>query len=197
MGVLLARKRKADLAMKDRAGERGVVILWLFIAVALFGALLYTFTRSTRTSTTWLEKESAKAGVTGDKDCDNALALATKRLELRGCGALISYEPDGSILTMTDQQTVLAQYIIRTAEVWQTARDLLSRSRCQLIPVMPQTTPSQASFVTMAPTTSGQQEASTSSWLEPMSPEPIGSRPPTPRQRVIAIQARATMPQIF
>lgn len=68
----------------------------LFIAVALLGALAYAFTRSSRTSTAWLENEQAKAAATGGQDCLNTINMAVKRLEARGCGALISYNTDGS-----------------------------------------------------------------------------------------------------
>lgn len=82
--------------MKQASSERGSAIIWLFIAVALFGALAYAFMSGTRTSTAWLENEQAKAAATGGQDCMNTVDMATKRLEARGCGALISYNSDGS-----------------------------------------------------------------------------------------------------
>jgi hypothetical protein len=72
------------------------MILILFVCVALFGALSYAFLYGSRTSLSWIEGERDKATATGTQDCANTIALATKRLEMRGCGPLISSLPDGS-----------------------------------------------------------------------------------------------------
>lgn len=82
--------------MKRTSAERGSAIIFLFIAVALFGALAYAFMSSSRTSTAWLENEQAKAAATGGQDCINTVNMAVKRLEARGCGTLISYREDGT-----------------------------------------------------------------------------------------------------
>lgn len=68
----------------------------LFIAVALFAALAYAFMQGSRSSLTFLEKEQDEAAVTQSQDCTNAINMATKRLEARGCGSLISSEADGT-----------------------------------------------------------------------------------------------------
>lgn len=68
----------------------------LFIAVALFGMLAFAFLQGSRTGTSWLTNERDKASATESQDCTNALNMAMKRLEARGCGDLISSEADGS-----------------------------------------------------------------------------------------------------
>lgn len=72
------------------------MIIWLFIGVALFGALTYAFMGSTRVSLSWVQSEQDMAAATASLDCTNAIGLAHKRLEARGCGAMISSAPDGS-----------------------------------------------------------------------------------------------------
>lgn len=76
--------------------ERGGAIMFLFIAVALFGALGYAFLQSSRNSTTMMTSEAAKATAYQSQDCSNAVNMATKRLQARGCGAMISTLADGS-----------------------------------------------------------------------------------------------------
>jgi hypothetical protein len=68
----------------------------LFIAVALFGMLAYAFSQNSRTSMTWIETEKQNAAVIGGQDCANAMDMALKRLEARGCGNLVSYRLDGT-----------------------------------------------------------------------------------------------------
>ncbi len=68
----------------------------LFILVALFGALAYAFLQGTRTSTDWIENEQSKAEATNSLDCSNAVSMAVKRLEARGCSGLLSMHGDGS-----------------------------------------------------------------------------------------------------
>lgn len=79
-----------------RSSQRGSAIMMLFIVVALFGLLAFAFMRSTGTSTGWLKKEQSKAATTNAQDCTNAVNMAIKRLEIRGCGALVSYNSDGT-----------------------------------------------------------------------------------------------------
>lgn len=76
--------------------QGGSAILFLFIAVALFGALSYVFLQGSRGSTTMITNEAAKAASYQTQDCANAVSMATKRLNSRGCGTLISSAADGS-----------------------------------------------------------------------------------------------------
>lgn len=78
-----------------RDSQRGSIIVYLFICVALFGMLIYAFNRGTRTSLSWIEGEKDKADVTRSTECANNLNLAQKRLELRGCAGMISVSSDG------------------------------------------------------------------------------------------------------
>lgn len=68
----------------------------LFVAVALFGLLAYAFMKSSRTSTNWLQSEKTSAEATSALDCTNAIDMATRRLEARGCEGMISLLEDGS-----------------------------------------------------------------------------------------------------
>lgn len=76
--------------------ERGSAILMLFVLVALFGILTFVFLRSTDSNVSWLQKEESNATATASQDCANAVTMAVKRLQLRGCGTKISYDSDGS-----------------------------------------------------------------------------------------------------
>lgn len=62
----------------------------------LFGMLAFAFMQGSRSSVNWVQKEKDNAAATSSTDCSNAVNLAVKRLEARGCGALISYNTDGS-----------------------------------------------------------------------------------------------------
>lgn len=79
-----------------QSGQSGSAIFILFVAVALFGMLAYAFMNSTQTGLGWYENEKANASQTASADCQLAVASATKRLEMRGCGAMISNLADGS-----------------------------------------------------------------------------------------------------
>lgn len=76
--------------------EQGSAILYLFVLVALFGFLAYIFAYGSRGNIAMLTSEQTKATVTTTTQCANNLAMATKRLEARGCGAMISSATDGS-----------------------------------------------------------------------------------------------------
>jgi hypothetical protein len=78
------------------SSQRGSAIIMIFIAVALFGMLAYAFSQGSRTSMGWIEKERQDAAVTGAQDCTNAINMAQKRLQARGCGSMISSLADGS-----------------------------------------------------------------------------------------------------
>ncbi len=96
LGLSLACAWKADLVVKSRLSQSGGAIIWLFIAVGLFAALGYAFTSSSRTSVSWLQAEAGKATQSGGEDCANTIDMATRRLEARGCGDMISALQDGS-----------------------------------------------------------------------------------------------------
>lgn len=84
------------MAPLKKPSQTGSMILLLFVCVALFGALAYAVTQGSRSSVEWLKTEEIKSAATGTADCSNTVNLAFKRLELRGCGSLISALPDGS-----------------------------------------------------------------------------------------------------
>lgn len=65
--------------------QRGSAIIMLFVAVALFGALAYAFTRGSRTSTGFLTDEQARVSATRILDYTNNIDMSIKRLLLRGC----------------------------------------------------------------------------------------------------------------
>lgn len=70
----------------------------LFLAIALFAALGYAFFQGSRTSTSMMTGEAAKAKETENKACADGVLAAIKRLELRGCSRYISLNSDGSSL---------------------------------------------------------------------------------------------------
>ena len=79
-----------------RDPQRGSAIIMLFVAIALFGLLGYAFLQGTRGSTTIITDTASKAQATDAMQCNNSIAMAVKRLEVRGCGNMISYISDGS-----------------------------------------------------------------------------------------------------
>lgn len=79
-----------------RNTERGSVIIMLFIAVALFGLLAFAMLQGSRSNLAMMSSEAQKAEATRAQDCANVIDMAAKRLEARGCGALVSYNQDGS-----------------------------------------------------------------------------------------------------
>lgn len=82
--------------------DSGSMILWLFVAVALFGALSWALAGSSRTSVGLIQGEAGKASATKQADCANSIAMAQKRLALRGCGASISDDPTGANPVVAD-----------------------------------------------------------------------------------------------
>mgnify|MGYP001136606919 FL=1 len=74
--------------------QRGGAIYFLFVAIALFGAVSWAMLQSSRTSTGIINGETDKAAATAAADCANAAALAEKRLQLRGCTAVSYYIGD-------------------------------------------------------------------------------------------------------
>lgn len=83
--------------MKNNSlGQRGSAILYIFVLIALFAFLAYMFSYGTRGNIGWFQDEQSEAATTATQQCSNNLTMATKRLEARGCGALISTATDGS-----------------------------------------------------------------------------------------------------
>ncbi len=68
----------------------------LFVAVALFGLISYVFLQNTRGNIGMIGSEAAKASGYQSADCANAVNMAMKRLNARGCTGMISLEADGS-----------------------------------------------------------------------------------------------------
>lgn len=75
--------------------ERGSVLIFLFMAVALFAALSFAFLRSTRSSVSMMKAEATDAAQIAPLDCANTFSMAQKRLALRGC-TTISDRANGS-----------------------------------------------------------------------------------------------------
>ncbi len=78
------------------SSERGSALLFLFIAMALLGALSFMFLHGSRNSVSMLEAEQSDAAATATQDCTNIVNMAVKRLEMRGCGNKVSYLADGT-----------------------------------------------------------------------------------------------------
>lgn len=76
--------------------QRGSAILYIFVFVALFAFLAYIFSYGTRGNLGWFQDEQSRAATTAAQQCSNNMTMATKRLEARGCGTLISTATDGS-----------------------------------------------------------------------------------------------------
>lgn len=82
--------------MTRRHAERGAGLLWLFVAVALFGLLGYAFLNNSRVGLSWILDEQSKTAAAIGQDCSNSLDMAAKRLEARGCTGVVSYNVDGT-----------------------------------------------------------------------------------------------------
>lgn len=76
--------------------QSGSAIIMLFVLVALFGMLAFAFMQGTRSNISWVGTEKNKAAAIAMQDCTNALTAAVNRLQLRGCGDLLSYKRDGA-----------------------------------------------------------------------------------------------------
>lgn len=76
--------------------QRGSAIWFLFLGVALFGALAYAFLQGSRSNVGMVTGEAAKVAGYQSQDCLNAVNMGMKRLQARGCADLISLETDGS-----------------------------------------------------------------------------------------------------
>ncbi|EPR18419.1 hypothetical protein M527_12640 [Sphingobium indicum IP26] len=70
---------------RSHAHQYGGAILFLFVAIALFGALSWAMLGNSRGSLSMIESERGKAEGTRQGDCSNTLTLAVQRLKLRGC----------------------------------------------------------------------------------------------------------------
>lgn len=68
----------------------------LFVAVALFGLLAYALLQGSQGNMNMITNEAGKAAASQAQDCSNAVNMATRRLEARGCTGMISLNPDGS-----------------------------------------------------------------------------------------------------
>jgi hypothetical protein len=82
------------MRISDR--EAGSAIIILFVAVALFGAISYAISRGTEGGIKTIEGVRDDAMVTKSQGCTNAINSAQRRLEVRGCGSIISTLADGS-----------------------------------------------------------------------------------------------------
>lgn len=69
----------------NRAAERGNVMFYIFIAVALLAALSYAVSESTRGNVAQLSEEQARLHATEIIEYGNIVAQAVGQLRLRGC----------------------------------------------------------------------------------------------------------------
>lgn len=78
-----------------RHAERGNVLIYILIAVALIAALTYTVSRGSRGNTSTLTDQQAKLAAQEIIDYGNDVATAVQKLRLRGCSdTQISFEND-------------------------------------------------------------------------------------------------------
>jgi len=79
--------------MKQKNTQNGNAIAMILVAVALFAALGYAFSNTSRTSNRFLSDEEAKAYANQIISYGNEVRQAVKRLTLRGCSDTeISFE---------------------------------------------------------------------------------------------------------
>lgn len=77
--------------------QGGNAVLIILIALSLFAALSWAFTRDTSSNIGWVQKEMNKASQTASADCQRTIASAMKRLQFRpACNGIISSMEDGS-----------------------------------------------------------------------------------------------------
>lgn len=86
---------------RSHAHEGGGAILFLFLAIFLFGALSWAMLGGGRGSLGVIEGEAAKADTIAQRDCANTVNLALKRLTARGCEQ-VSYRMDGASTNTPD-----------------------------------------------------------------------------------------------
>jgi len=65
--------------------ERGSVIIWILVAIALFASLSFAFNKTSKNSVSLLTDEQAKASANQIIAYGNDVKQAVKRLQLRGC----------------------------------------------------------------------------------------------------------------
>lgn len=90
------KKTSSSVYKGRRIRQQGSAIFIILLAIFLLGALYYAFAQSTRANLGLIEGERDDAAQIASTDCQTAITAATKRLQLRGCGTLISSAPDGS-----------------------------------------------------------------------------------------------------
>lgn len=68
----------------------------LFVAVALFGLLAFAFLQGSRSNTAIITGEAGKVATYQAQDCTNAVSLAIRRLNSRGCEGMLSLNTNGT-----------------------------------------------------------------------------------------------------
>jgi hypothetical protein len=95
-----------------RTNERGSIIVWIFVMVALLGALYFTFSSGFRSGETQLSKERADLIVTEILDYTEALRRATQELRINGCKF-----GDGGLTFYSDQFANASEYDIPNSPI--------------------------------------------------------------------------------
>lgn len=78
-------KNQASAPSLPRKGECGSAIFWIFIMIALFGALTYAMSRGTRTGESSLNSEKNRLYVTEIQEYARAVREAVHQLKINGC----------------------------------------------------------------------------------------------------------------
>lgn len=81
---------------KMRTSERGNAVIFILIAIALFAALAYTFTRSSQQGQANMYAGQSKMAVIDYQACLQTVQAMDQRLQQRGCAGMVSYNEDGS-----------------------------------------------------------------------------------------------------
>lgn len=81
---------------EKQAGQRGSAVIWIFVVIALFGALSFALSQGTRTGVSTISREQARILAGEIMDYGRSVRGAVKQLEINGCtDTQISFEYDG------------------------------------------------------------------------------------------------------
>ena len=89
----LKMAKNQGITYKSSRQEAGSILLWILVAVALFGALSYTMSKGNRAGVTNVSKEQAALAISEILDNATAVRRVVQELQINGCDETeISFE---------------------------------------------------------------------------------------------------------
>ena len=97
---------RADTDNGAPVAQRGSVIIWILVLVALFGALSFVVMQSSRTGTGTITDQQIKLLVSDIIQTSESIKIAIKQLKINGCSDTeISFESDATSTVYTNPST--------------------------------------------------------------------------------------------